>query len=77
MLIWDRVHEFRADDNSLAGVYLGNSTIANSNGEIIVSAENIETLLSWQTVILTMPIRPIRLERVPILKTEDRSSIRN
>jgi len=37
--------EFRADDNSLAGVYLGNSTIANPNGEIMVAAENIETLL--------------------------------
>ncbi len=37
--------EFRADDNSLTGVYLGNSTIANPNGEIMVAAENIETLL--------------------------------
>lgn len=37
--------EFRADDDSLSGVYLGNSTIANPNGEIVVSAENIETLL--------------------------------
>jgi predicted amidohydrolase len=37
--------EFRADDNSLSGVYLGNSTIANPNGEIMVSAENVETLL--------------------------------
>jgi len=37
--------EFRADDNSLSGVYLGNSTIANPNGEIMVAAENIETLL--------------------------------
>ena len=37
--------EFRADDNSLSGVYLGNSTIANPNGEIMIAAENIETLL--------------------------------
>lgn len=37
--------EFRADDHSLTGVYLGNSTIANPNGEIVVAAENVETLL--------------------------------
>jgi len=37
--------EYRSDDGSLAGVYLGNSVIAGPDGRILAAAENVETLL--------------------------------
>ena len=37
--------EYRSDSTTLSGVYLGNSSIADPYGQIMVSADNVETML--------------------------------
>lgn len=39
------LYQFRSDGETMSGIYLGNSTVADPMGETMVIAENVETML--------------------------------
>jgi len=39
------LYQFRSDGETMSGIYLGNSTVADPMGQTMVIAENVETML--------------------------------